>query len=77
MVKPEDAPRLEEWMTATEAAAAFGVSRTTVNEMITAGEFETLHVFGPASRPQYIVRRAEVENLQSVRTFPRARTQNR
>lgn len=73
MVKPEDAPRLAEWLTASEVADSFGVSRQTVNQMIQTGEFDTLHVIGPATRPQYIVRRAEVQNLKSERHFPRAK----
>jgi excisionase family DNA binding protein len=76
VVKPTDAPRLTEWLTPTEAAAIFGISRQSVNDMIKNGEFETLHLIGPGSRPQYVIRRDEVERLKATRRFPRARTQN-
>lgn len=77
MVKPDDAPRLTEWATPTEAAEHFGVSRQTVNQMIKAGEFTTLHKIGPENRPQYLVRRDEVETMRETRDFPRAKTQTR
>ena len=67
MVKPPAAPRLTEWMTPTEAAQAFGVSRQTVNQMIRDGEFRSLHVIGPTSRPQYVVSRDEVDRLKRTR----------
>lgn len=76
MVQPADAPRLAGWVTPTEAAEALGVSRQTVNQMIQGGEFETLHVIGPDTRPQYVVRRDEVERIKATRRFPRARTRN-
>lgn len=59
MVKPDRAPRLREWMTATEAAARLGVSRQSVNRMINLGEFETLHALG--ERPMFVIKAAEVE----------------
>ena len=75
-MKPEEAPRLSEWVTTTEVAAIFGVSRETVNQMVKAGEFATLHLIGPQTRPQYVIRRDEVEDIKTSRVFPRARTQN-
>lgn len=74
MVRPDEAPRLSDWATPTEAAEHFGVSRQTVNQMIKAGEFTTLHKIGPESRPQYVIRRSEVQEIQATRTFPRAKT---
>jgi excisionase family DNA binding protein len=72
MVKPEDAPRLD-WLTPTEAAKRFGITRQAVNLMIRSGEFSTLHKVGPESRPQYLVQRSEVEKLKSERSFRRSR----
>lgn len=69
MTKPADAPRLAGWLTATEVADIFGVSRQTVNLMITGGEFLTLHIIGPATRPQYVVRSDEVRRIKATRTF--------
>jgi hypothetical protein len=75
-VKPADAPRLTEWLTPTEAAAIFGISRQSVNDMIKTGEFETLHLIGSGNRPQYVIRRDEVERIKASRRFPRAGTGN-
>jgi hypothetical protein len=75
-VKPEDAPRLTEWVTPTEAAAIFDVSRETVNQMVKAGEFATLHLIGSQTRPQYVIRRDEIERIRASRRFPRAKPQN-
>lgn len=72
MVRPKSAPRLVEWVTATEAAEIFGVSRQTVNQMIRAGEFESLHVLGPPNKVQYVLARKEVERIRKNRMFPRA-----
>lgn len=75
-MKPADAPRLTEWMSATEIAEHFGVTRTTVNEMIRAGEFETLRLAGKqGARPSYMVARSEVEGMSSTRAFPRAKSE--
>ncbi len=63
-------------MTPTEAAQAFGVSRQTVNQMIRDGEFRSLHVIGPTSRPQYVVSRDEVDRLKRTRELPRAKTRH-
>lgn len=69
-MKPEDAPRLLQWMNATEVAAEFGVSRQTVNQMIHNGEFKSLHRSGlPDQKPQFYVKRSEVEKMLSSRTF--------
>jgi predicted site-specific integrase-resolvase len=74
---PENAPRLLEWMNASEVAETLGVSRQSVHEMIRAGEFKTLHVSGlPSQRPAYYVKRVEVEQIKSTRVFPRARPRN-
>jgi hypothetical protein len=73
VVKPDDAPRLTEWVTSTEAAATFGISRQSVNDMIRNGEFTSLHLIGPHTRPQYVIRRDEVERIRSSRRFPRAK----
>ncbi|WP_457209023.1 helix-turn-helix domain-containing protein [Nocardioides sp. P5_C9_2] len=70
-MKPHDAPRLNEWLTASETAEQFNVSRQTVNQMIKAGEFSTLHKIGPATRPQYVIGRDEVEQMRATRAFPR------
>lgn len=75
MVRPADAPRLE-WMTASEVAIALGLSRQAVNDMIKKGDFATLHLVGPESRPQYVIARSEVDRIKSTRTFPRAKTRN-
>jgi hypothetical protein len=72
MVTVAEAPRLAGWATATEVATALGVSRQTVNLMIKEGEFETLHVIGADSKPQYVVRRDEVTRITASRVFPRS-----
>ncbi len=72
-MKPAHAPRLTERVT-TEAAAIFGISRQSVNDMIQAGEFASLHLLGPETRPQYVVRHDEVERIQATRSFPRAKS---
>lgn len=74
MVKPADAPRLSEWLTATEAAEMLGIARQSLNDMINKGEFRSLHLLGPATRPQYVIRRDEVERMRTTRRFPRSRT---
>lgn len=68
---PRDAPRLSEWLTASDVADALGVSRQTVNTMINGGEFETLHTVGLAVRPLYLVRREEVLAIARTRNFRR------
>ena len=75
MVKPHDAPRLD-WLTATEVATTFGISRQAVNAMVRSGDFESLHLLGPESRPQYVFARSEVEGMKRTRTFPRAKSRN-
>lgn len=67
-MKPQEAPHLNEWMNATEIAEELHVSRTTVNQMVRRGEFSTLHTLGvPSQRPQYVVKRAEVEKFAASR----------
>ena len=34
-----------------------------------AGEFESLHLLGPARRPQYLISRTEVERIKATRRF--------
>jgi excisionase family DNA binding protein len=69
---PDDAPRLSGWLTPTEVAELLGVSRQTVNQMIRNGDFDSLHLLGPTSRPQYVVADYEVAKTKANRTFPRA-----
>lgn len=64
-MKPDQAPRLTEWMTCTEIATAFDVSRQTINRMVTDGEFKTLRLLG--ERPIYVIRRSEVEKMVTAR----------
>lgn len=64
-MKVEEAPRLTEWLTATEVAEALDVSRQTVNRLINSGAFETLHLLG--ERPIYVVRAKEVEEMRRAR----------
>lgn len=74
MTKPDEAPRLKEWASASEISEILGVSRQTVNKMIHAGEFETLHVSGAksASKPLFVVSRKEVDHIKANRVFTRA-----
>lgn len=72
MTRPEDAPRLQEWLTATEVSDVLGVSRQTVNQMIKNGEFSTLHLIGLESKPQYLVHADEVHHFRQGRAFPRS-----
>lgn len=74
MTKPEDAPRLGDWLTATEISDLLSVSRNTVNKLIQNGDFATLHKIGPETRAQYLVLRSEVLQIQKTRTFPRSGT---
>lgn len=71
-MKPEDAPVLEEWSTATEIALVLGISRQTTNLMIRGGEFKTLHRKGTPEKPQYFVRTEELNAMVGHRTFPRS-----
>lgn len=73
MTKPEEAPRLDAWMTATEISDLLGISRQTTNQMIKAGEFRTLHKIGTQTKPQYLVARQEVEEMHKTRVFPRSK----
>lgn len=72
-MKPENAPRLKGWMTASEVSKELGISRQTTNQMIHNGEFKSLHLTGPedATKPQYMVRTSEVEKMKETRVFPR------
>lgn len=73
MTKPADAPRLKGWMVASEVASELGISRQTVNQLIHAGEFDSLTVFGGSStKPQFMVKTAEVEKMKKNRAFPRS-----
>lgn len=74
-MKPEQAPRLKDWMNASEVAKEFGISRQTVNGMIHNGEFKTLHISGPTDQKgQYYVKRSEVEKMKKTRVFPRSKS---
>lgn len=73
-MKPDSAPRLVDWMNASEVAEELGISRTTVNQMVHAGEFKTLHISGVVGqKPQFMIKRKEVETLKETREFPRRR----
>lgn len=72
-MKPEDAPRLDEWMNATEIAIALGISRQTVSQMIHSGDFKTLHRSGSSkTKPNYMAKTSEVQALKESRSFPRS-----
>lgn len=74
MTKPDEAPRLKEWASASEISEILGVSRQTVNKMIHNGEFKTLHVSGAvsASKPLFMVKRKELDDIKETRVFTRA-----
>lgn len=73
MTKPADAPRLKGWMVASEVASALGISRQTVNQLIHAGEFDSLTLFGGSeAKPQFMVKESEVEKMKQNRSFPRS-----
>lgn len=75
-MKPDNAPRLETWMFPTEIAQELGISRQTVNQMIHAGEFKSLHLAGGSEKkPQFAVRRSEVEKIAETRVFPRRKVE--
>lgn len=74
-MKPENAPHLDLWMNPSEVADFLKVSRTTVNDMIRAGEFKSLHTTGAGNRPSYMVKRKEVEKMADQRQFPRAKVE--
>lgn len=72
-MKPDNAPRLTQWMNASEIAEALGISRQTVNQMIHDGEFKSLHLSGIEGRKgQYFAKRTEVEKMKEQRKFPRS-----
>lgn len=72
-MKPANAPRLAQWMNASEIAEALGISRQTVNQMIRGGDFKSLHLSGLEGRKgQYMVKRSEVEKMKGSREFPRS-----
>ncbi len=72
MTKPEDAPILEEWSTASEISVVLGISRQTTNILIRQGEFDSLHIKGTPDKPVYFVRTQELNEMRSIRKFPRS-----
>jgi predicted DNA-binding transcriptional regulator AlpA len=62
------APRLDEWMTASQIAESLGITRQSVNRMMNEGRFKTLHRLG--ERPIFIVSRAEIEAMAASRLPP-------
>lgn len=65
MAKPEEAPQLSQWVTASDVAAELGTSRQVVNKMIQRGDFKSLHLLG--KRPIYVVKRSELEKVKEAR----------
>jgi hypothetical protein len=60
-VPSPNVPALDEWKTASQVAAALGLSRQQVNKMIQGGKFKTAHVLGDQI---YVVKREEVQKMQ-------------
>lgn len=65
MAKPDEAPTLSQWVTATDVAAELGTSRQVVNKMIKRGDFKSLHLLG--KRPIYVVKRSELDKVMAAR----------
>lgn len=70
-MKPDKAPRLDQWATATEVAETLGLSRESANRMIHNGDFKTLHVL-PGARDQYLVKKTELAQVAEEREGQRA-----
>lgn len=70
MTTPEEAPDLTEWITCTQAADILGITRQSVNRMVNAGEFKTLHRLG--ERPIFVLKKGEVDKMSTTRTFRKA-----
>jgi excisionase family DNA binding protein len=60
-----DTPRLADWITLPEAAELLGVSKQYVHKLVRNGRLNTLRSLG--SRPIYIVREAEILEIQQDR----------
>lgn len=74
-MKPNEAPRLAGWTTASEIAEELGVSRQTVNQMFWNGEFKSLHRVGSDTRkPMFVVKTKEFEKVRASRVFPRSKS---
>lgn len=65
-VTPANAPRLEQYASASEVADRLGLSRQSANVLISNGTFSTLVVL-PGKRDQYLVDRAELEKVAAAR----------
>lgn len=73
-MKPDEAPRLQGWTTATEIADELGVSRQTVNQMFWNDEFKTLTRIGSDTRkPYFVVKTSEFNKVKAKRVFPRSK----
>jgi hypothetical protein len=61
-------PVLEGWVTATDIAEDFGISRQSVNRMIGRGDFDTVREVGQdTKRAIFVVSAAEVKERKAAR----------
>lgn len=58
-MRPDEAPTLEGWVTASDAAELLGMSRQAFNRKMHRGDFTRLRTLG--SKPIFVVARDEVE----------------
>lgn len=65
MTTPSEAPELEGWVTASDAADIMGMSRQAFNRKLHRGDFRTLKMLG--SKPIYVLKRTEVEKAAEER----------
>lgn len=54
-----EVPKLEGWVTISEAAEILGISRQAVHKMVNSGKFRSARKIG-SSKPVFVVRAAEV-----------------
>lgn len=72
-MRVKEIPTLRDWMTATSAAKALGITRQRVNRMILTGGFDSVCKLEDSRL--YLVARHEVERMQKDRAENKAEPQ--
>lgn len=65
LIRMEDLPELEGWLTLPEAAKLLGLTRQRVYQMVQVGTLKSVMKLG--DKPTYIIRKAEIEPLVQAR----------